>query len=54
MAPSALLGNYNVFPGDVDDARTEDILNALEAAYQDGFDVANMSLGGGATACRTC
>ena len=47
VAPKALLGNYNVFPGDVTDARSEDILNALEAAYQDGFDVANMSLGGG-------
>lgn len=48
VAPSALLGNYNVFPGDVVNARSEDILNALEAAYGDGFDVANMSLGGGA------
>jgi len=47
VAPRALLGNYNVFPGDVTNARSEDILNALEAAYQDGFDVANMSLGGG-------
>jgi len=48
VAPAALLGNYNVFPGQVDNARSEDILNALEAAYTDGFDVANMSLGGGA------
>jgi subtilisin family serine protease len=48
VAPSALLGNYNVFPGDDEDARSEDIMNALEAAYADGFDVANMSLGGGA------
>jgi len=48
VAPRALLGNYNIFPGDVVDARSEDILNALEAAYSDGFDVANMSLGGGA------
>jgi subtilisin family serine protease len=48
VAPRALLGNYNVFPGAVDSARSEDILNALDAAYQDGFDVANMSLGGGA------
>ncbi|MES2959109.1 MAG: S8 family serine peptidase [Pseudomonadota bacterium] len=48
IAPRALLGNYNVFPGTVADARSEDILNALEAAYADGFDVANMSLGGGA------
>jgi len=48
VAPRALLGNYNVFPGDVLDARSEDILNALEAAYADGFDVANMSLGGNA------
>ncbi len=48
VAPHALLGNYNIFPGDVTNARSEDILNALEAAYSDGFDVANMSLGGGA------
>lgn len=48
VAPRALLGNYNVFPGDDGDARSEDILNALEAAYADGFDVANMSLGGNA------
>jgi minor extracellular serine protease Vpr len=47
VAPAALLGNYNVFPGEVDNARSEDILNALDAAYADGFDVANMSLGGG-------
>lgn len=47
VAPRALLGNYNVFPGTVANARSEDILNALDAAYSDGFDVANMSLGGG-------
>jgi len=46
VAPRALLGNYNVFPGQVANARSEDIVNALEAAYADGFDVANMSLGG--------
>jgi len=44
----ALLGNYNIFPGDVLNTRSEDILNALEAAYTDGFEIANMSLGGGA------
>jgi minor extracellular serine protease Vpr len=49
VAPRALLGNYNVFPGAVGNARSEDILNALEAAYADGFDIANMSLGGGAS-----
>jgi subtilisin family serine protease len=49
VAPRALLGNYNVFPGAVGSARSEDILNALDAAYEDGFDVANMSLGGGAS-----
>ncbi len=49
VAPRALVGNYNVFPADVENARSEDILNALEAAYADGFDVANMSLGGGAS-----
>jgi subtilisin family serine protease len=48
VAPRALLGNYNVFPANVASARSEDILNALDAAYADGFDVANMSLGGGA------
>jgi len=48
VAPRALLGNYNIFPGDVENARSEDILNALDAAYEDGFDIANMSLGGGA------
>jgi minor extracellular serine protease Vpr len=47
VAPRALLGNYNVFPGPVGNARSEDILNAMEAAYADGFDVGNMSLGGG-------
>jgi uncharacterized repeat protein (TIGR01451 family) len=47
VAPRALLGNYNVFPDDVGNARSEDILNAMEAAYADGFDVGNMSLGGG-------
>lgn len=49
VAPRALLGNYNVFPGDVDNARSEDILNAIEAAYIDGMDVINMSLGGPAS-----
>jgi minor extracellular serine protease Vpr len=49
VAPRALLGNYNVFPDDVVSARSEDIMNALDAAYADGFDVANMSLGGGAS-----
>jgi minor extracellular serine protease Vpr len=47
VAPRALLGNYNVFPADVANARSEDIVDALEEAYEDGFDVANMSLGGG-------
>jgi len=46
VAPHALLGNYNVFPGDTGSARSEDILDAMDEAYEDGFDVANMSLGG--------
>ncbi|PWU12865.1 MAG: hypothetical protein C5B50_20650 [Verrucomicrobia bacterium] len=46
VAPRALLGNYNVFPANVESARDQDLLDALEAAYADGFDVANMSLGG--------
>ncbi len=46
VAPAAKLGNFNVFPDSVANARSEDILNALESAYQQGFDIANMSLGG--------
>ncbi|MDQ3485366.1 MAG: S8 family serine peptidase, partial [Actinomycetota bacterium] len=49
VAPAAQLGNYNVFPGEVGNARSEDILDALEAAYADGMDVVNMSLGGAAS-----
>jgi len=49
VAPAAQLGNYNVFPGEVGNARSEDILNALEAAYADGMDVVNLSLGGAAS-----
>jgi minor extracellular serine protease Vpr len=47
VAPAAKLGNFNVFPGDVGNARSEDIVNALEDALELGYDVANMSLGGG-------
>ncbi|MDQ3128800.1 MAG: S8 family serine peptidase [Chloroflexota bacterium] len=47
VAPAAWLGNYNVFPGEVQNARSEDILNAVEAAVLDGMDVLNLSLGGG-------
>ena len=47
MAPGAWLGNYNVFPGDVLNARSEDILNAVDEAIEDGMDVLNLSLGGG-------
>ena len=46
VAPEATLGNFNVFPDDVANARSEDIVNALEKAYSEGFDVANMSLSG--------
>lgn len=46
IAPGAWLGNYNVFPGGVLDARNEDILNAVDAAVEDGMDVLNLSLGG--------
>lgn len=49
VAPAATLGNYNVFPGSEASARSEDILNALEAAYADGMNIVNMSLGGGAS-----
>ena len=46
IAPGAFLGNYNVFPGNVLNARSEDILNAVDAAIADGMDVLNLSLGG--------
>src|SRR5213076_3390585 len=46
IAPGAFLGNYNVFPDLVDNARSEDILNAVDAAIADGMDVLNLSLGG--------
>jgi minor extracellular serine protease Vpr len=49
IAPGAWLGNYNVFPGDVVDARSQDILLAVEAGVADGMDVLNMSLGGNST-----
>jgi minor extracellular serine protease Vpr len=51
IAPGAWLGNYNVFPDFVNEsrhgARSEDILNAVDAAISDGMDVLNLSLGGG-------
>src|SRR5438132_6817126 len=46
IAPGAFLGNYNVFPGEVRNARSEAILNAVDAAIADGMDVLNLSLGG--------
>jgi subtilisin family serine protease len=46
VAPGAFLGNYNVFPDGVLNARNEDILNAVDAAIADGMDVLNLSLGG--------
>jgi minor extracellular serine protease Vpr len=49
VAPAAQLGNYNVFPGEIGNARSEDIVDALQAAYTDGMDVVNMSLGGSAS-----
>lgn len=52
VAPAAQLGNYNVFPGEDGDARSEDILNAMEAAYNDGMDVINMSLGGSSSGAQ--
>src|SRR5436190_1425405 len=47
IAPGAWLGNYNVFPGEVLNARSEDILNAVDEAIEDGMDILNLSLGGG-------
>src|SRR5207244_2853133 len=47
VAPKAFLGNYNVFPGDLTNATSHDIAQAIEDAVKDGMDVINMSLGGG-------
>lgn len=52
VAPGAMLGNFNVFPGTAGSARSEDILNGLQRAFELGFDVANMSLGGGSNGAQ--
>jgi minor extracellular serine protease Vpr len=46
VAPGAYLGNYNVFPGDVANAKSLFIAKAVEEAVADGMDVLNLSLGG--------
>ncbi|MPY80591.1 MAG: S8 family serine peptidase [Actinophytocola sp.] len=46
VAPAARLGNYNIFPGDEGAASDKNLLDAMEAAYRDGMDVVNLSLGG--------
>jgi minor extracellular serine protease Vpr len=46
VAPGAYLGNYNVFPGTVDNAKSLFIAKAVEEAVKDGMDVLNLSLGG--------
>lgn len=46
VAPSAQVGNYNVFPGDTLTVTDPDLLDAMEEAYADDMDVINMSLGG--------
>jgi minor extracellular serine protease Vpr len=46
VAPGVWLGNYNVFPGNITNARSEDITQAVEDAVADGMDVLNLSLGG--------
>jgi minor extracellular serine protease Vpr len=47
VAPKAFLGNYKVFgsPGLNDYAGEEAVIQALEDAFNDGMDVANLSLG---------
>jgi subtilisin family serine protease len=46
VAPGAYLGNYNVFPGTVENAKDLFISKAVEEAVKDGMDVLNLSLGG--------
>jgi minor extracellular serine protease Vpr len=48
VAPGAWLGNYNVFPGNTESAKSLFIAKAVEEAVVDGMDVLNLSLGGGA------
>jgi uncharacterized protein (TIGR03437 family) len=47
VAPKAFLGNYKVFgsPGLNDYAGEDAVIQALEDAYNDGMDIANLSLG---------
>src|SRR5262249_30258733 len=52
VAPKAFLGNYNVFPGDITNATSHDIAQAIDDAVNDGMDVINMSLGGGINGFR--
>ncbi|WP_394140498.1 S8 family serine peptidase [Cytobacillus oceanisediminis] len=46
VAPAAYIGNYNVFPGNVENAKSLFIAKAVEEAVKDGMDVLNLSLGG--------
>lgn len=52
MTPHAFLGNYKIFgsPGVNDGASSDAIIMALEDAARDGMDIAELSLGGPATA----
>lgn len=50
IAPKAFLGNYNVFPDGITNSFDVDIIAALEAAFTDGMDVVNLSLGGSPSA----
>ncbi len=43
VAPQAYLGNYKIFTNEF--AATDQIIDALEAAVEDGMDIINMSLG---------
>ncbi|MFI9816845.1 S8 family serine peptidase [Saccharothrix variisporea] len=52
VAPAAQVGNYNVFPADVQNVRNEDLVDAMEEAYVDGMDVINMSIGGNASGAQ--
>lgn len=45
IAPKAYLGNYKVFPDDMEGAPLDLILRALEDAVSDGMDIVNLSLG---------
>jgi subtilisin len=47
VAPGVAIRSYRVFPSSGEGASNFDVMNAIEAAAEDGCDIINLSLGGG-------